>query len=386
MGMLNNNTYVVINTGAQDLADKFQKKEFMAAFQICLTVFGMMVRILNSRYLLKFRHLVKVIWVTIGWFIAFWIYYFSYMLVGKNDWLGFGISLFATIVIGSFTSVGSSTIIGFMKAIPADSIAGYSSGTGIAGISGAGTYLLFSTLKLEFNEIVLILMPMCLLYFLNFKAILNLKARLDLKITHAEDKLREGEESKSLQEKIENGEAKVNLVLSVETIKNVLKLLGMPIYNMAMVYFLEYSCTTSFAERAHPKSSQVGDFWHRKAFVLLSLSYQLGVFISRSTFYLFKVRKVWILTYLQMVNFVIFFTIAYWKWIEIYYQIPLMIWVGLMGGCSYVNCMFMILENKDLSKSQKEVAINVASFFDDLGVVSAAFFALFISNFVIRND
>jgi battenin len=130
----------------------------------------------------------------------------------------------------------------------------------------------------------------------------------------------------------------------------------------------------------------VGDFWHVNAYVLLSFSYQLGVFVSRSSFYFFKFTKVWILTYFQVVNFIVFFTIAYWKWIEIYYQIPIMIFVGLMGGCSYVNCMYMILENKQLSKSQKELAVNVCSFFVDIGIVSAAFFALFISNVVITNN
>lgn len=34
MGMINNNTYVVINTGAQDLATEFGKKNFMPAFQM----------------------------------------------------------------------------------------------------------------------------------------------------------------------------------------------------------------------------------------------------------------------------------------------------------------------------------------------------------------
>lgn|SRR3990167_1547941 len=34
MGLLNNNTYVVINTSAQDLAKKFEKDNLMPAFQM----------------------------------------------------------------------------------------------------------------------------------------------------------------------------------------------------------------------------------------------------------------------------------------------------------------------------------------------------------------
>ena len=154
---------------------------------------------------------------------------------------------------------------------------------------------------------------------------------------------------------------------------------------MTEVYFLEYACTTSFAERANPKSQDEDGFLRKNAYVLLSMSYQVGVFISRSSFYFFKVRRVWIMTYLQTVNFCIFFSVAYWKWLSIEYQIPLMVWVGLMGGCSYVNCLFAILDSTKLSKSQKEVAINVASFLNSISITMSAVFAIFISKFVILN-
>ena len=154
---------------------------------------------------------------------------------------------------------------------------------------------------------------------------------------------------------------------------------------MIEVYFLEYACTTSFVERANPQSQNEEGFLHKNAFVLLSISYQVGVFISRSSFYFFKVRRVWIMTYLQTINFCIFFSVAYWKWLSIEYQIPLMVWVGLMGGCSYVNCLYAILDSTQLSKSQKEVAINVASFLNCISITAAAVFAILISNFVILN-
>ena len=154
---------------------------------------------------------------------------------------------------------------------------------------------------------------------------------------------------------------------------------------MTEVYFLEYACRTSFAERANPKTGEQEGFFESNAFVLLNLSFHLGMFVSRSSFVFFKVRRVWIMTYLQTVNFCIFFSVAYWKWLSIEYQIPLMVWVGLMGGCSYVNCLFAILDSTKLSKSQKEVAINVASFLNSISITMSAVFAIFISKFVILN-
>jgi hypothetical protein len=112
-----------------------------------------MVRIINSKYLLKFEHMTKILWVSIAWTCGFLTFFGSFQLVGVNDTLGFVISLFASIICGAFTSVGNSTIIGYMKAIPAEFVLGWSSGTGIAGITGSGTYLLLKTIGLQFGSV-----------------------------------------------------------------------------------------------------------------------------------------------------------------------------------------------------------------------------------------
>lgn len=187
------------------------------------------------------------------------------------------------------------------------------------------------------------------------------------------------------EQSTEEQEVKINAPFSKENVKIVMRTVGGPIINLSAVYFLEYCCTVSFAERAHPKSTtdQSTEFIVKNAYVLLALSYQVGVFISRSSLACFKIRQVWIMTALQTVNWVIFFTIAHSKWLSIYYQIPLMIWVGLMGGCSYVNCTYCILASKELPKSLKELAVNIASFFVSVGLVGSAVFAIIVSNFII---
>lgn len=347
-------------------------------------MFGGLVRILNSRFLLQYKHFTRVVWVCVAWIAGFVMFRFAYSLIGSQDTLGFALSLLSTVVIGSFTSIGDGAVIGFMKALPAENIAGWSSGTGIAGLTGTGFYLLCSSLGLKFDTMVLILMPFGLIYVFNFKLILNLKSAIDRKF---EDAWRQADDkaSEADTQADEAREAAMNAQLSMATIRSTLRCVGIPILNLSLVYFLEYACTTSFAERAHPKADEHADFLHRKAYVLLAMSYQLGVFLSRSSFYFFKVRRVWIMTYAQVFNFGVWLTIAVWRWLAIELQIPLMIFVGLMGGCSYVNCMFMILGGNGLSKSQKEVAVNVAGFFVDVGIVSAALFAIVVSNFLITN-
>ena len=59
--------------------------------------------------------------------------------------------------------------------------------------------------------------------------------------------------------------------------------------------------------------------------------------------------------------------------------------VGLIGGFSYVNCMFLVLEAKNLDTAQKEIAINICAFISEFAVLLASIFGLIISNFVITN-
>ena len=138
--------------------------------------------VFNSRYLLRFRHAVKIIWVVCAWILGFGVFFFAYLLVGKQDTLGFLMSLFAALIIGGFTSVGRTTIVGFLKTFEPESISGFSSGTGLAGISRSTLYLLFSSIGLTLNIIVLLLIPVALLYLFVFKVILDLKARLDVSV------------------------------------------------------------------------------------------------------------------------------------------------------------------------------------------------------------
>lgn len=151
------------------------------------------------------------------------------------------------------------------------------------------------------------------------------------------------------------------------------------------MYYLEYCCLTSFAERAHLDSEKQTKYLEQNAYVILTLSYQVGVFLSRSSLSFFKVEKVWYLTYLQIINFGIFFSIAIFRWMPTQYQIPLMVFVGLMGGCSYVNCYYLILENDTLDKRVKELATNIASFFVDFGILAASLTAFGVSMFLITN-
>ena len=118
------------------------------------------------------------------------------------------------------------------------------------------------------------------------------------------------------------------------------------------------------------------------------LAYQCGVVISRSSLKLIKIYHVWI--------FFVFQAVAYAFWLtEVimlyngkvmlrnpYGMIVLLFIVGLFGGACYVNVMYNIISHKVLEFDEKELALNICTILDDVGIIGAAITALILSNFV----
>lgn len=57
-----------------------------------------------------------------------------------------------------------------------------------------------------------------------------------------------------------------------------------------------------------------------------------------------------------------------------------MIFIGLMGGASYVNVMYLVLDSKVLKKTEKELAVMTTCIFCDIGVLFATITSLILSN------
>jgi hypothetical protein len=63
-----------------------------------------------------------------------------------------------------------------------------------------------------------------------------------------------------------------------------------------------------------------------------------------------------------------------------------MIWVGLMGGSSYVNVMYNILESPNLPKNEKELALTLTTVCNDIGILLASLLSLLLANTAFKTD
>lgn len=98
-------------------------------------------------------------------------------------------------------------------------------------------------------------------------------------------------------------EAKNNTPLDFQTFKRIFMKVGFFQLNLMAVYFLEYMCTTCFADRITNKlqrqyPERKDEYIFANGFIILSFCYQIGVFISRSSLAIIKVPRVEIMTLL----------------------------------------------------------------------------------------
>ena len=433
--------HILIGSASQDMASKFKKDGKNAAFQMCLSLFGGVVRILNSKYLLHYKHYSKMMTTAIAYSLGFLFLFFSYTL-GDMEYFqtGFLFSLIGTIIIGFFNILADGTMIGFMKAFHPYYFSGFSAGTGISGVTAPGLYLIFKMIGLEIDWICILLIPLTfysVYQFGKFRDWLNQvgaegrNKEVELVDSlHKEkellQKIQDNEKSKikGIQKTLKdaaNGsqgefqamrkaeetlhtrkksslktaveiptkekiEADINQELGLAAWNRTKHYVGETIIINGIVYFLEYSCFTSFAERANQKRfiKPEDGFLVRYAFILLIWAYRTGVCIGRSSIRWAEFRKVRILVGLQLLNFTIYSTIAYWRWLWIGFQIPLMVWVGVISGTCYSNCYNLILTHDELGKDNKEVAVNLNGLATDSGIFTASVFSLFISRYVIQ--
>jgi hypothetical protein len=156
------------------------------------------------------------------------------------------------------------------------------------------------------------------------------------------------------------------------------------ILNLAAVYYFEYTVLNGFGDRVANRG-YIDSVDTKFQFEWFSLMYQIGVFFSRSSLFIVKrIKFVEIFTLIQIVNFFIWFANVYLGFISsatiafINFVI-----VGLMGGASYVGCFYFLLNSDEIEDVSKELCINIASMFNDLGILLASICILIFNNTIM---
>lgn len=122
---------------------------------------------------------------------------------------------------------------------------------------------------------------------------------------------------------------------------------------------------------------------HSEQYRWLQITYQIGVFISRSSLSCFSTNQIWIMAILQLVN-VIYFTYQ-----AIFMTVPtiliifiLVFWEGLLGGCCYANTFNRMAQ--ELPIQYKSFGMGMTAIGQSVGVVLAGFLSIPIHNVICK--
>ncbi|OMJ73353.1 hypothetical protein SteCoe_27980 [Stentor coeruleus] len=393
VGLINNFSYVLIGVGAQTISSHFGQKNLMPLFQFMLVSCNIPILILNFRYLVSVNTLLRITISSCTMLICFVI--MSLCVSTEASW-GFPISLIAALLMGMCQSLGECVNLGFIKAFPSDYLVGFTSGTGFAGIAGSGAWLICKIIGLKNFEVFLIFMPLIVIYWLSFLWIYKKGTTFDRiqQYSMVEGPVLDEESYRKSQSSVVTSEnnAEMDMVsktgnafFSITLLKKVWKNMWWLGLNLGSVYFLEYCITTGFADRATLKYSGGGSFFKENAFEVIQFCYQIGVWCSRSSLKFFKVRRTWIVTLLQLINWVIWWFEAEFLFMTEWGEFILTVWVGCMGGLSYVNTGYLVLNSDFIPKDQKEASMNVSVCMNSLGILLATCFCLILDNFIMKN-
>jgi hypothetical protein len=68
-----------------------------------------------------------------------------------------------------------------------------------------------------------------------------------------------------------------------------------------------------------------------------------------------------------------------------YFMIGSLFCVGICGGGCYVNVMYCIMSHPRLAFYERELAINICTILDDIGIICASLTSLLMSNVIYPN-
>lgn len=380
-GLLNNVVFVVYNSAAEDLIkDRAGLILLLAVFPGTVTkaVLPLFAESLSYRLRVAVTSLtvclcclcVAVVQTT-WWRLAF---------IGVSSCVG---------------SLGEVTFLALTSEYDASTVGSWSSGTGFAGVVGAGIYhFLRAFMGLTARQSLLLVCPLSLLMFVTYATLLTSRKKgyaltpqgageTDrLAFADTEDATPDARYPEAVLPQVPRGRSP--------------RLYAVPWlfrYYMAplmTVYCAEYVINQGISPTID-RFAWGGDRYRQPStkeqndlYTLYQLSYQVGVFVSRSSISFVKVPQIWIFPPLQLFNVAVLligslFLYIPSKWVVV----GIMLFEGLVGGGIYVNAFYKL--RKTMPVRLRSWALGTTSVGDAFGVSVAALINIWLECAIRRH-
>ncbi|KAH7148361.1 batten's disease protein Cln3 [Dactylonectria macrodidyma] len=385
-GLINNVLYVIILSAAQDLVGSIPKGVVLLA--------DVMPSFLTKLVAPYFIHRVPYS-VRILIFIALSSTGMLMVALTPSD-RSVAVKLIGVVLASLSSGGGELSFLGLTHYYGPVSLAGWGSGTGAAGLVGAGLYVVLTDWW-GFSVRDSLLVSACLpaVLFISFFVVLPRGPLAEGSRGKEYDQVPEQDLDDEDVEAISPGTASTALlgpgpsVASTaysthahagassfrENLRRTKSLFFPYMLPLLLVYVAEYTINQGVAPTLlFPlEESPFQEF--REFYPLYGFLYQLGVFISRSSTPWFRIHHLYLPSLLQVGNLVLLTLHAIIFFIPSVYIIFIIIfWEGLLGGAVYVNCFAEIMENVPVE--EREFSLGATSVSDSGGICIAGFIGI----------
>lgn len=111
------------------------------------------------------------------------------------------------------------------------------------------------------------------------------------------------------------------------------------------------------------------------------VTYQVGVFISRSSVNVVHIKHIWLMAVLQLLNVVFFMFESIYAFVpSIWIIFAVILFEGLLGGGAYVNTFYRM--SKEVPMIRREYAMSVVTMSDTGGIALAGFLSMPTHNWI----
>lgn len=142
-----------------------------------------------------------------------------------------------------------------------------------------------------------------------------------------------------------------------------------------MVYVAEYTINQGVSPTLLFPLDSSPFAHHRDFYPFYNFLYQVGVFVSRSSTPFVRIHHLYIPSFLQVGNLVLLMLQALLNFIPSVYVVFLVVfWEGLLGGAVYVNTFTEIIENVPVG--EREFSLGATSVADSAGICMAGFISM----------
>lgn len=280
-------------------------------------------------------------------------------------------------------------------------ISAWSSGTGAAGVTGAASYALFKYMNILPETTLLMMLVVPVLQIITFFVVLQEPHGLWATLASPSPSTSLIDHN-MVQSEAVGGHAPLTFSQKVDYIPKMLKYV-LPLFS---VYLCEYFINQGLVsfERKNPfpfvlntiidsiiaASLQLDLIYYPdivkwldrpSQYCWMQVSYQVGVFVSRSSLSLFSIDYLWLMSILQLLNVSFFvFQAIFMAVPNIWIIFVIVFWEGLLGGCCYVNTFNRI--SKEVPMQYKLFGLGLTTIGQSCGIVFAGIMAIPIHNVI----